>query len=50
MFLVAADSAARSLLAPVEMPVGIITALCGGPFFLYLFNRRGGLFTASGAR
>ena len=49
-FLVAADSVARSLLAPVEMPVGIITALCGGPFFLYLFNRRGGLFTASGGR
>ena len=40
IFLVAADTAARTLLAPVEMPVGIITAVCGGPFFLYLFQRR----------
>jgi len=40
VFLVAADTLARTLLAPVEMPVGIITALCGGPFFLYLFHRR----------
>ena len=36
MFLVVADTIARTLLAPVEIPVGIVTALCGGPFFLYL--------------
>ena len=35
-FLMAADTLARILLAPSEIPVGIITALAGGPFFLYL--------------
>ena len=33
IFLVAADLAARVLIAPAELPVGVITALCGGPFF-----------------
>ena len=37
-FLVLADTAARTLLAPTEMPVGVLTALCGGPFFLYLLR------------
>jgi len=41
VFLVVADTAARTVLAPVEMPVGVVTALCGGPFFLYLFHRSG---------
>lgn len=36
MFLVVADTIARTVLAPAEIPVGIITALIGGPFFLYL--------------
>ena len=36
IFLVVADTLARTLLAPAEIPVGIITAICGGPFFLYL--------------
>jgi iron complex transport system permease protein len=40
-FLVACDLVARILLAPVEIPVGIITALLGGPFFLWLLVRRG---------
>ena len=35
-FLAIADTVARSLLAPSELPVGVITALCGGPFFIYL--------------
>lgn len=35
-FLMAADTAARTLIAPTEIPVGIITALAGGPFFVYL--------------
>jgi iron complex transport system permease protein len=39
-FLVLADTAARTALAPTELPVGIITALCGGPFFLLLLRRR----------
>jgi len=36
MFLVVSDTIARTLLAPSEIPVGIVTALAGGPFFLYL--------------
>ncbi|MBN1786446.1 MAG: iron chelate uptake ABC transporter family permease subunit [Candidatus Methanofastidiosa archaeon] len=40
IFLVLADTAARSLLSPTEMPVGIITALFGGPFFTYLLLKR----------
>ncbi|HSN05566.1 MAG TPA: iron ABC transporter permease [Nitrospira sp.] len=36
MFLVVADTIARTVLAPAEIPVGIVTALIGGPFFLYL--------------
>nr|WP_253666536.1 iron ABC transporter permease [Thermoanaerobacterium thermosaccharolyticum] len=35
-FLVLADTLARIAMAPVEIPVGIITAAFGGPFFLYL--------------
>jgi ABC-type Fe3+-siderophore transport system permease subunit len=38
-FLVGCDVVARTLLAPVELPVGIITALIGGPFFLWLLIR-----------
>jgi iron complex transport system permease protein len=40
MLLVLADTAARVVLAPVEIPVGVLTALVGGPFFLFLFLRR----------
>jgi iron complex transport system permease protein len=36
MFLVISDTIARTVLAPIEIPVGIVTALVGGPFFLYL--------------
>ncbi len=39
IFLMAADAVARSLIAPTEIPVGVITALCGGPFFLFLLWR-----------
>ena len=35
-FLIGADTIARTLIAPTEIPVGIITALAGGPFFVYL--------------
>jgi iron complex transport system permease protein len=35
-FLMGADTVARTLLSPAEIPVGIITALTGGPFFIYL--------------
>lgn len=40
IFAVGADLLARMVIAPTEMPVGIITALCGAPFFLYLLRRR----------
>ncbi|HSB44942.1 MAG TPA: iron ABC transporter permease [Nitrospira sp.] len=36
MFLAVADTLARTIMAPAEIPVGIVTALAGGPFFLYL--------------
>ena len=39
-FLVACDTAARTLLAPVELPVGLVTAMIGGPFFLWLLVRQ----------
>jgi iron complex transport system permease protein len=39
-FLVLADTAARTVVAPGEMPVGVVTALVGGPFFLYLFLKQ----------
>jgi iron complex transport system permease protein len=39
IFLIAADGLARSVLAPSEIPVGVLTALCGAPFFLYLLRR-----------
>ena len=35
-FLVACDVLARTLIAPAQIPVGIVTALLGGPFFLWL--------------
>jgi len=35
-FLMGADTIARTMISPAEIPVGIITALAGGPFFVYL--------------
>jgi iron complex transport system permease protein len=40
IFLVIADLLARTALAPTELPVGVITAFCGVPFFLYLLRRK----------
>ena len=39
-FLIASDTLGRTLLAPVELPVGVITAALGGPFFIYLLRTR----------
>ena len=39
-FLVFADTMARCLVSPAELPVGVITALCGTPYFLALLRRR----------
>jgi iron complex transport system permease protein len=39
-FLIMADTLARTVMAPAELPVGVVTALCGAPYFLYLLHRR----------
>ena len=42
-FLVLADLGARTVVAPAEIPVGVITSFCGAPLFVYLLRtRRGG--------
>ena len=38
-FLIVADAIARTVIAPSELPVGVITALCGAPYFAYLMKR-----------
>ncbi|MDF2118829.1 iron ABC transporter permease [Roseiarcaceae bacterium H3SJ34-1] len=38
--LVIADAIARTIVAPADLPIGILTALIGGPFFLWLLLRR----------
>ena len=38
-FLVVCDLIARTVMAPMELPVGVVTALLGGPFFLWLLVR-----------
>ena len=38
-FLVAADVVARTMARPSELPIGLVTAFCGAPFFLYLLQR-----------
>ncbi len=38
--LLAADTVARTVVSPAELPIGILTTLLGGPFFLYLLMRR----------
>ena len=40
ILLIGADTLARTIIAPAELPVGIITAILGAPFFLYLLRRR----------
>ncbi len=40
LFLVWTDTLARTIIQPTELPVGLITALLGAPFFLYLLRRR----------
>ena len=38
--LVLADSVARTVVTPAELPIGIVTAVAGAPFFLWLLLRR----------
>lgn len=42
-FLVLCDTLARTLFAPHEIPVGVVTSLSGGPFFFYLLTRKSNL-------
>ena len=39
LFLASVDTAARTIIAPTEIPVGVLTALCGAPFFAYLLRK-----------
>lgn len=38
-FLIAADTVGRTLMAPAELPVGVVTAAAGAPFFLFILHR-----------
>lgn len=40
IFLILADTMTRNIIEPTEIPVGIVTALVGAPFFLYLLRRK----------
>lgn len=40
IFLILCDVLARGLFPPIEIPIGVITSLAGGPFFLYLMYRK----------
>lgn len=40
IFLIISDVIARGLFPPIEIPIGIITSLIGGPFFLYLISKK----------
>jgi iron complex transport system permease protein len=40
-FLILADVIARSLQSPAELPIGVVTAFCGAPFFLFVLRRSG---------
>lgn len=42
IFTMLADTVARTLIAPVELPVGVVTAVVGAPFFIYLLHKRNG--------
>ena len=39
--LLAADTVGRTIVPGMEIPVGIVMAVCGGPFFLYLLRKKG---------
>jgi iron complex transport system permease protein len=51
VFLLLADTLARSVLAPVEVPIGVVTAFFGAPFFLFLAAGGGqGMLRRGGSR
>ena len=41
LLLVSADCAARTAFRPVEIPVGVVMSVIGGPFFIWLLRRKG---------
>ncbi|MGN7962397.1 FecCD family ABC transporter permease [Brucella sp. 22210] len=43
ILLLLADAVSRTIVAPAELPIGIITAMCGAPFFLWILLRQRGL-------
>lgn len=47
LLVVLADTVARSAFNPIELPVGILLSFLGGPFFLYMIQRRGKTFAAN---
>lgn len=47
LFLIAADTLARTVISPSELPVGVITAFLGAPFFLILLRKRGSRWARS---
>jgi iron complex transport system permease protein len=47
IFLIAADTLARTLISPSELPVGVITAFLGAPFFIYLLKKKGSQWSRS---
>ena len=47
IFLIAADTMARTVISPDELPVGVITAFMGAPFFIYLLKKRGSQWSRS---
>lgn len=47
IFLIAADTLARTVMSPSELPVGVITAFMGAPFFIFLLKTRGSQWNRS---
>ena len=47
VFLIAADTLARTVISPSELPVGVITAFMGAPFFIILLRKRGSQWAQS---
>ncbi|RLE50437.1 MAG: iron ABC transporter permease [Candidatus Methanomethylicota archaeon] len=45
LFLLLCDDLARTALPPIELPIGVITAMFGGPFFIYLLRRKKGEYS-----
>jgi iron complex transport system permease protein len=47
VFMMAADSLSRTVISPSELPVGVVTAFVGAPFFIYLLVTRGSRWVQS---